>query len=73
MPGPKGAKVRNVHFQHFDISLSVYCWFENMYDSFLFVFFRAALAEWVEEDLGATEVIRCGSLDMMNLESNDAI
>lgn len=43
------------------------------HDSFLFVFFRAALAEWVEEDLGAAEVIRCGSLDMMNVESNDAI
>ena len=39
------------------------------HDSFLFVFFffRAALAEWVEEDLGVTEVIRCGSLDMTNL------
>lgn len=38
------------------------------HDSFLFVFFfRAALAEWVEEDLGETEVIRCGSVDMTNL------
>lgn len=34
---------------------------------FLFFFFRAALAEWVEEDLGETEVIRCGSVDMTNL------
>ena len=66
MPGPKGAKVRNTPFQHFDIICSFIITLKVCHEPF-FSLFRAALAEWVEEDLGVAEVIRCGSFDTMNL------